>query len=271
MGIQFPWWESLEQASLINHWMSWLSLIFLSLSSIAGTIKFRKARKNYELANLLFSTALILLLVGVNTGIFSLLSQWRVDELSKNELQKGLKKVSQLQIEVDNKENKIAISQQKIDQLQIELEKTQKEAKEAEKRLAFTEKKADNTEQELISLREYREVATWNCLGGKEIGYGLASGSPVGSINRHVRQENDRTTIGCQTDDLTYYRETIEKYPMFPCTYYFLGACMKSKGIEGSDDILNEGIYHAKQTTKIAGHSISHDEILNRMRELLAR
>jgi hypothetical protein len=125
--------------------------------------------------------------------------------------------------------------------------------------------------KDLVSLKDYGEVATWNFHGSKIVGSGVAVSSPVGNWRKDfVKEEDGRLSWKCNQDAINQYKLTTEKHINYPFPYYLLAVCLKNVGDNSWRTFAQKGISILEHTTKVSGHDPGHDDALGRLKSLVA-
>jgi hypothetical protein len=125
---------------------------------------------------------------------------------------------------------------------------------------------------------DWAPIAKLNFDGGTDLGGGMSSGSWMvdwgydrENDKRIVDRTEDRNLIwSCDARSMELFEKAIAKEPLFPFPYFVIAKCLREqKHDERWRQYAKKCESILLKTTKVPGHSSSHDAILKQVREML--
>ena len=127
-------------------------------------------------------------------------------------------------------------------------------------------------ELQVISLFDYQEVSTWTFLGNsvKKLGNEVTANgnSPAQDWSKSYIRLSDKgqiESIDCSTQAIHQYLGTIQRFELFPFPYYVLAKCEQKSNDSEWQVNFGKAYKILSITTKIHGHHLDHDAVLNQM------
>jgi hypothetical protein len=117
--------------------------------------------------------------------------------------------------------------------------------------------------------QDYAEVATWNYKGAQSISKDYSLPGPLsGWADDYVRDTPNGKEVRFDDAAISHFESTLQKYPRYPFSYYFLAEAFRLKGdSQLAHKYARKGMSIFEITTNIPLHSPDHDDALKNLRE----
>ena len=134
-------------------------------------------------------------------------------------------------------------------------------------------------ERKLESLRRYSSVAKLNGLGVSGMvgpGSGLKETTPISRAleGAYIRKDvggQEKHFPRCDKKGIAAFRKAAEVDPDFPFSFWALAMCARKDGNKEWRRYAERAVTILEHTTQIAGHNGHHDQVLEELRNVLAR
>jgi hypothetical protein len=120
-----------------------------------------------------------------------------------------------------------------------------------------------------ISQLEYREIATLDYKGDKDLGGYSVPGPLSGWTKDYIISKDSVKQIRTDEVAIAHYKELSDKYPKYPFSYWALAQVYRIRGDIIWRNYAREAVNILRITTAIPGHSSNHDQILSSLNEML--
>jgi len=124
--------------------------------------------------------------------------------------------------------------------------------------------KLDEYSEDTKTIKEFYHVAQLDPYGKTVVTDGsirLTTG--ISRIMEPTIENKDGTTyFKCDEESVGRYKETIEKFPRFPFSYYGMAICLLQKRNDKWRDYANQAVNIFKRTVEIEGHKDVHGQAL---------
>ncbi len=175
---------------------------------------------------------------------------------------------NKLRNEIIEKDTKIQLLEtQLIPFKTIALERFTGSEMEALRKLA---EEIEDTEKRLKNFQNYSYSASLNYLGNSVESPNIIISSPVSrKLEGCYTKSEKNTAFECTDECLGRYESLIQSDPFFPFSYYYITICLFNN--KNSDWVIyaRKSLEILDETTNIEGHNSYHDEIKNKLLEMM--
>ena len=93
---------------------------------------------------------------------------------------------------------------------------------------------------------------------------------PLGNpFNNDISYNGEILSHKCDSGALNDYKSIIKQYPQYPFPYYYVAMCLKKQKDPSWKSYALKGIELFTKTTSIPKHSVTHDDGLKLLKEVI--
>lgn len=140
----------------------------------------------------------------------------------------------------------------------------------ANEKVLNAENSALQAREQISSLTEYGEIATYTFKGLQQSGQFLSPFTPVSKWTEgYLNVENNQYYFSCTNDAIEHYNNLIDTFPRFPFPYLALSGCLRKNNDASWRDYAIKARSILEKTTMIPLHCKEHDGWLEQINKLL--